>query len=244
MYVYLSNTISNTSGRGQVCYGVPQQEVDRLKAVRAKVEADEWQGPEEEEGWLCQRCKATEKEVKDITCVLCPRRGGALKRTTEGKWAHVACALWLNMNLSANGQELEGFKKIPPVRRKLKCYLCKRTGPCIHCHEDCSIVFHPLCGLLSGAYMQITDNPCGLATFIARCRKHTPLHLARGLHVPAEYSKLLRLRDEMMEAQKLMQLSRARENVKLELVMCEFDELHQVYIPLSLSLSPSQTRTE
>lgn len=42
--------------------------------------------------WLCRTC------VLGINpqCLLCPKRGGAMKATKAGtKWAHVSCALWI-----------------------------------------------------------------------------------------------------------------------------------------------------
>ncbi len=42
--------------------------------------------------WLCRIC-ALGVQPK---CLLCPRRGGALKPTRSGtKWVHVSCALWI-----------------------------------------------------------------------------------------------------------------------------------------------------
>lgn len=42
--------------------------------------------------WLCRTC-ALGVQPK---CLLCPRRGGALKPTRSGtKWVHVSCALWI-----------------------------------------------------------------------------------------------------------------------------------------------------
>lgn len=41
--------------------------------------------------WLCRTC-ALGVQPK---CLLCPKRGGALKPTRSGtKWVHVSCALW------------------------------------------------------------------------------------------------------------------------------------------------------
>lgn len=39
--------------------------------------------------WLCDRCKS---DSFDACCLLCPMRGGALKRTTNKGWIHLICA--------------------------------------------------------------------------------------------------------------------------------------------------------
>lgn len=45
-----------------------------------------------EGSWLCRTC-ALGVQPK---CLLCPKRGGALKPTRSGtKWVHVSCALWI-----------------------------------------------------------------------------------------------------------------------------------------------------
>lgn len=55
----------------QACYGI-------LKVPRGN--------------WLCRTC-ALGVQPK---CLLCPKRGGALKPTRSGtKWVHVSCALWI-----------------------------------------------------------------------------------------------------------------------------------------------------
>lgn len=43
--------------------------------------------------WKCDRCL-----VNDFNgaCCLCPLRGGALKKTVCGQWAHLTCALVLS----------------------------------------------------------------------------------------------------------------------------------------------------
>ncbi|XP_061200350.1 lysine-specific demethylase 4C-like isoform X3 [Neopsephotus bourkii] len=52
------------------CYGVPSYEIHTE--------------------WLCSRCR---KEAWTAECCLCNLRGGALKQTTDKKWAHVICAV-------------------------------------------------------------------------------------------------------------------------------------------------------
>lgn len=42
--------------------------------------------------WLCRTCVLS----IDPQCLLCPKKGGAMKATRAGtKWAHVSCALWI-----------------------------------------------------------------------------------------------------------------------------------------------------
>ncbi len=40
--------------------------------------------------WLCRRCSRNEETAK---CCLCLQRGGALKPTSDNRWAHILCAL-------------------------------------------------------------------------------------------------------------------------------------------------------
>lgn len=67
--VYIS--LLNFSSFFQACYGI-------LKVP--------------EGSWLCRTC-ALGVQPK---CLLCPKKGGAMKPTRSGtKWVHVSCALWI-----------------------------------------------------------------------------------------------------------------------------------------------------
>ncbi|KAG1696562.1 hypothetical protein DVH05_018255 [Phytophthora capsici] len=47
--------------------------------------------------FICDRCRVTREGLdpaKDVFCQLCSLGDGAFKRTVDGKWVHVVCALW------------------------------------------------------------------------------------------------------------------------------------------------------
>ena len=44
--------------------------------------------------WYCRKCESQERAAR-VRCELCPSKDGALKRTDNGGWAHVVCALYI-----------------------------------------------------------------------------------------------------------------------------------------------------
>ncbi|KAJ3348180.1 nuA3 HAT complex component nto1 [Allomyces javanicus] len=116
--------------------------------------------------WLCRRCMHPDSPA---ICVLCGQSEGALKRTTDHKWAHVLCALWIPEVTIANTVYMEPIdvSEVPEERTALVCALCKRkTGACIQCvHPKCYAAFHVSCARNHGLYMQ-HDR--------VYCEKHLP----------------------------------------------------------------------
>ncbi|XP_067171430.1 lysine-specific demethylase 4C isoform X2 [Apteryx mantelli] len=81
------------------CYGVPSHEIHSE--------------------WLCSRCRKGDWTAE---CCLCNLRGGALKQTTDKKWAHVMCAIAIPEVRFGNVTERTPIdtSRIPLQRLKLK----------------------------------------------------------------------------------------------------------------------------
>ncbi|XP_077401855.1 protein Jade-1 isoform X2 [Vanacampus margaritifer] len=112
--------------------------------------------------WLCRTC-ALGVQPK---CLLCPKRGGALKPTRSGtKWVHVSCALWIPEVSIGCPEKMEPITKvshIPASRWALSCSLCREhTGTCIQCSmPSCIVAFHVTCAFDHGLEMRtiLADN--------------------------------------------------------------------------------------
>ncbi|EFN53929.1 hypothetical protein CHLNCDRAFT_13553, partial [Chlorella variabilis] len=112
--------------------------------------------------WLCDVCSLSLE--KPPPCALCPVLGGALKRTTCGRWAHPTCALWLpETSLDATASHhllhglVQGVQKVHRSRFQLTCQLCRQQhGACMQCCETrCYAGFHPLCARQAGYQMEV-----------------------------------------------------------------------------------------
>ncbi|CAJ0604075.1 unnamed protein product [Cylicocyclus nassatus] len=112
--------------------------------------------------WLCRRCKLSPST--QVECCLCPNTSGAFKQTSDERWAHVICAIWLNEVHFGNTvflEPIEGVDASLERRCKLKCLVCrKKMGACLQCStRSCLKAFHVTCAQQSGMAMQIKTNP-------------------------------------------------------------------------------------
>lgn len=86
--------------------------------------------------WFCNAC-ARPKAAGTASCVLCPRKGGALKPTTTAKqWVHVCCALWVPEAIIEDEDAMEpiDLRELPRERFSQQCSLCQsRKGATIQC---------------------------------------------------------------------------------------------------------------
>lgn len=125
--------------------------------------------------WLCRTC------VLGISpqCLLCPKKGGAMKATRAGtKWAHVSCALWIPEVSIACPERMEPITKvshIPPSRWSLICSLCKlKTGACIQCSvKNCTTPFHVTCAFEHSLELKTILDEGDEVKFKSYCLKHS-----------------------------------------------------------------------
>ncbi|KAM8939487.1 protein Jade-1 [Pelodytes ibericus] len=128
-----------------------------------------------EGSWLCRTC-ALGVQPK---CLLCPKKGGAMKPTRSGtKWVHVSCALWIPEVSIGSPEKMEPITKlshIPSSRWALVCSLCNdKTGASIQCSiKNCRTAFHVTCAFDRGLEMKTILTEEDEVKFKSYCSKHS-----------------------------------------------------------------------
>ncbi|KAG4125993.1 hypothetical protein ERO13_D10G130300v2 [Gossypium hirsutum] len=112
--------------------------------------------------WLCNLCRPGAPESPP-SCCLCPVIGGAMKPTTDGRWAHLACAIWIPETCLSDVKRMEpidGLNRISKDRWKLLCSICGVSyGACIQCsNPTCRVAYHPLCARAAGLCVELEDE--------------------------------------------------------------------------------------
>lgn len=136
--------------------------------------------------WFCIQCLASssskmEKKASEtpFSCCLCPLKGGAMKPTNDGRWAHIVCGLYVPEVFFEDPDGREGIdcSKILKRRWKSKCYICKTSRGCaIDCSEPkCSLAFHVTCGLKEDLCIEYQEGRRSGAIVAGFCRNHTDL---------------------------------------------------------------------
>ncbi|XP_048111122.1 lysine-specific demethylase 4C [Alosa alosa] len=126
------------------------------------------------EAWSCDHCLSGDQAAD---CCLCNLRGGALKTTTDHRWAHVMCAIAIPEVKFVDETKRSPIdtSAVPPQRYKLKCIYCRKrvkrvAGACVQCScGRCSTSFHVTCAHAAGVAMEADDWP--YVVFIT-CHRH------------------------------------------------------------------------
>ncbi|XP_021363141.1 uncharacterized protein LOC110456629 isoform X2 [Mizuhopecten yessoensis] len=143
--------------------------------------------------WKCTRCT---KQMFSAECCLCCQRGGALKPTSDGKWAHIVCALAIPEVKFENIQKREPINayKITSERSKLRCYYCnplqnseKTFGVCVQCSQGrCTSSFHVTCAYAAGVVYETSDWPFPVYN---TCLRHNHKEKGKGQRKLTELKK-------------------------------------------------------
>ncbi|CAH8320108.1 unnamed protein product [Eruca vesicaria subsp. sativa] len=112
--------------------------------------------------WLCNLCRPGAPDIPP-RCCLCPVVGGAMKPTIDGRWAHLACAIWIPETCLSDVKKMEpidGLSKVSKDRWKLLCTICGVSyGACIQCSNDsCRVAYHPLCARAAGLCVELESE--------------------------------------------------------------------------------------
>ncbi|ORX49432.1 hypothetical protein DM01DRAFT_1338110 [Hesseltinella vesiculosa] len=128
--------------------------------------------------WFCERCEVKQKGIEPKV-ICCPSTDGALKKTTQGDFIHVVCALW-NDAIRENDLPYSVPERLLNVK---VCDICsKKTGLCVECERPkCTNRYHVTCAIKAG---YIEPEPTMPAQYIFECPTHQPVRPARARGKP------------------------------------------------------------
>ncbi|CAG2103183.1 unnamed protein product [Medioppia subpectinata] len=132
--------------------------------------------------WFCRKCESQERQAR-VKCELCPSKDGALKRTDNGNWAHVVCALYIPEVRFGNNNTMEPIilQLVPPERYSRTCSLCEeqgkevkaKTGACMQCNKQgCKHYFHVTCAQAAGLLCEEAGNNMDNVKYCGYCSHH------------------------------------------------------------------------
>ncbi|KAJ8337121.1 hypothetical protein SKAU_G00383410 [Synaphobranchus kaupii] len=137
------------------------------------------------------------KTVNSWRCELCPHKDGALKRTDNGGWAHVVCALYIPEVEFANVSTMEPIvlQSVPHERYNKTCYICEEqgreskaaTGACMTCNKHgCRQAFHVTCAQFAGLLCEEQGSDADNVKYCGYCKYHYSKlkHKERDKHKP------------------------------------------------------------
>lgn len=126
--------------------------------------------------FLCSPCLEN-VNANEISCALCGKNGGAVKKTTNDKWVHVICTLFIEGTLFVDNQKMEpvDITNVPKSKYNKKCVFCnEKYGASLKCSkQSCSVYLHAFCGHINNTLKEsIVDDDENL-NFHGFCKEHS-----------------------------------------------------------------------
>jgi hypothetical protein len=127
-----------------------------------------------EEDWFCKKCESLAQTTK-VFCQFCGIGDGALKRSSDGDWAHSFCSIW-HPAISLRDATTTAIIRVPSNSTKqhtqaslvdgssidasMRCTICGQvSGPVKHCaHPGCTRRYHPMCAWYDGLLCHVYDS--------------------------------------------------------------------------------------
>ncbi|TSL10157.1 Protein AF-10 [Bagarius yarrelli] len=161
--------------------------------------------------WFCRKCESQERAAR-VRCELCPHKDGALKRTDNGGWAHVVCALYIPEVEFANVSTMEPIvlQSVPHERYNKTCYICEEqgreskaaTGACMACNKHgCRQAFHVTCAQFAGLLCEEQGSDADNVKYCGYCKYHYSKLFSSGAafayRLNLQFAALICLEDEV-----------------------------------------------
>ncbi len=127
-----------------------------------------------EEDWFCKKCESP-VQTAQISCQFCGIGDGALKRSSDGEWAHSFCSIW-HPAISLRDATTTAIIKVPSKAKaqdvqaslmdstsftaSMRCTICGQVkGSIRHCaHSGCTRKYHPMCAWYDGLLCHVYDS--------------------------------------------------------------------------------------
>lgn len=124
--------------------------------------------------WICSPC--SEKKNGYVKCQLCLQKGGALKKTTCGRWVHVICALFTHGVKFSNESAMEPVEisNISKSGRNKMCSFCySAQGYASSCaFSKCKNRLHISCAQKTSCLEEKLNTNDNSIHFKAYCKNH------------------------------------------------------------------------
>lgn len=132
--------------------------------------------------WWCSPCTSG---LRRTICELCLKTGGALKKTTCGKYVHVLCGLFTQNVSFVNKSRMEPVNISNDLKenRGKECVYCReKRGICCKCSQlNCEHFFHVPCAKANNALKEIPNPKNNKLVFASYCREHKKTDSSRRI---------------------------------------------------------------